>query len=569
MLIYSLIIIIFSSGVNLNRDKSITYSRILSLVLLNCVIISYNNLYFTSLGEIGEGIGIFGGLFSISTINATFTIFLLLISFLIVNLTSFYPRKLLIKEQSGIIAKIFSFFNFNKSKILNIMNEQYKIIEYSLIIIFVIIGGIFLMSSNDLISIFLSIELQSYGLYIISSIYRNSESSTSAGLTYFLLGALASCFILLSAGLLYSNTGFTSLDNLYVISNITEMMSDSLQDSNLYITKYKSFNSNFLEISLIILSIGFLFKISAAPFHFWSPDVYDAVPTIVTTFIAIVAKITIFIFFFELINHIYNNFNYIYDWTIIFIFSSLLSLIIGTVLGLTQIRIKRLYAYSTISHIGFILLALNIKSTESIQAFLFYLIQYSLSNLNAFFILIAIGYSLYFYVHKNKSIENDVILKERNNSPIQLISQLKGYFYVNAHLSLSLAITLFSFIGIPPLIGFFAKFMVLSSAIDKGYVFMSVLIVLTSVIGGVYYLVIIKHIFFDSSIYKLNNSLKNLSLNLFIFYKNLKSKVPFNIDKITLNSSLSTTISLLTSFTTFLPLSPAHPVFLKNWWLSF
>lgn len=183
--------------------------------------------------------------------------------------------------------------------------------------------------------------------------------------------------------------------------------------------------------------------------------------------------------------------------------SSLLSLIVGTVLGLTQFRIKRLFAYSTISHLGFILLALTISSVESTQAFIFYLMQYSISNLNAFIILVTIGFTLYCYVNENKENEE---LVDKNNSPVQLISQLKGYFYINPILSLSFAITIFSFVGIPPLIGFFAKQMVLSAALDKGYIFLSFIAILTSVIGAVYYLGIIKEIFFFSEKpeYKLN-----------------------------------------------------------------
>src|ERR1700709_365670 len=179
--------------------------------------------------------------------------------------------------------------------------------------------------------------------------------------------------------------------------------------------------------------------------------------------------------------------------------SSILSLIIGSILGLTQYRIKRLYAYSTISHIGFILLALSINNVESMQAFFFYIMQYSITNLNAFIILIAIGSSLYYHV----SNENNIIgnLKDRNNSPIQLISQLKGYVYVNPYLSISLAITLFSFIGIPPLVGFFGKQMILSAALDQGYIFITLIAILTSVISAVYYLVIIKSIFFNEKYY--------------------------------------------------------------------
>jgi len=169
------------------------------------------------------------------------------------------------------------------------------------------------------------------------------------------------------------------------------------------------------------------------------------------------------------------------------------------VLGLTQFRIKRLFAYSTISHIGFLLLALSINSVESIQSFIFYLVQYSISNLNAFFLIISIGYTLFIFTNKNIKHIN---LLDKNNSPIQLLSQLKGYFFINHTLAISLAITIFSFAGIPPLIGFFAKQMVLSAALQDGFIFMALIAIITSVISAVYYLNIVKVMFFDSHSYK-------------------------------------------------------------------
>jgi NADH-ubiquinone oxidoreductase chain 2 len=188
-----------------------------------------------------------------------------------------------------------------------------------------------------------------------------------------------------------------------------------------------------------------------------------------------------------------------YTWSTSLLVSSLLSLIIGTILGLTQFRIKRLFAYSTISHIGFLLLALSINSVESIQSFIFYIMQYSISNLNAFFLLISIGYTLFIFTNKNI---NQINLSEKNNSPIQLLSQIKGYFYINHTLAISLAITIFSFAGIPPLVGFFAKFMVLSAALQDGFVFIALIAVITSVISAVYYLNIVKIMFFDLYSYK-------------------------------------------------------------------
>jgi NADH-ubiquinone oxidoreductase chain 2 len=235
-----------------------------------------------------------------------------------------------------------------------------------------------------------------------------------------------------------------------------------------------------------------------------------------------------------------DNFN----WISALLISSLLSLIIGSVLGLTQFRIKRLFAYSTISHVGFILLALSINSIESIQAFIFYLMQYSISNLNAFIILISIGYSLYFYVNENEEYK---LLKDKNNSPIQLVSQLRGYFHINPILALSLAITVFSFAGIPPLLGFFAKQMVLSAALDNGYVFITLVAILTSVVSAVYYLNIIKELFFFKPEYKINSVVldTNLKGNI-VKNKIIVDKLSFKLDNIVLSGSLTITISILT-----------------------
>lgn len=247
--------------------------------------------------------------------------------------------------------------------------------------------------------------------------------------------------------------------------------------------------------------------------------------------------------------------------------SSLLSFIVGSVLGLTQSRIKRLFAYSTISHVGFILLGLSADNTESTQACIFYIFQYTISNLNAFFILLSVGFILYLYVYKEgietRGIRDKII--DENNSPIQLISQIKGYFYVNSYLSISLAITLFSFIGIPPIAGFFAKQMILSSALnnnpgENSQVFLALVAIITSVIGAAYYLNLIKQIFFYKSDYSINSSINHITLSAYILgsdttvlkekqaeiEKKQPERVDFDYNNITINSGLSSTISVIT-----------------------
>jgi NADH-ubiquinone oxidoreductase chain 2 len=540
MILTFLVLLLLSNGLTVRPDTSILFNRIGILIIFYGIISSYTNYYINYLEK---GVSLYGGLFNITSITITFHIFILLVSGVILCLTAFYPRKKYIDNSTSMLNILLKKVEEQKT-IINKSAEHFTIIEYALVIIFVISGATLLISSSDLGSIYLCVELQSFSLYIISSMHRNSESSTGSALTYFLLGGLSSCFILLGIALIYANSGLTNLDSIYSI----------ISDSNIYIYYSSWYVHSYIFYSLLLISVGFLFKIAAAPFHWWSPDVYDGVPTIVTIFIAILGKIAILILLLELVHYtssLLHSTLQFYSWTTSLSISCLFSMVIGTILGLTQTRIKRLLAYSTISHIGFILMALIVHSIESYQAFIFYLIQYILTNLNAFFIIIGIGYTLYLYYTNNSEYNN---LPEKNNSPIQLISQLKGYFSINPSLALCLVITMFSFVGLPPLVGFFAKQMVLTTALDNSKTILVLIGVLTSVIGAVYYLTIIKTVYFDvsnylkpekyvnfslSNVYSINLSIINLLIIIFILIPdeilnlcNLLAVVNFSLDGI-------------------------------------
>ena len=220
---------------------------------------AYITLNFSFLAT---GIGLYGGLFHATQVTHAFHIFLYFISIVIIQLTAFYPRKLLVEPYSSLFSMLTFTFVYDNVNIVNKVGQQFKIIEYPLILLFIITGGVFLMSSSDIVSIFLSIELQSYGLYLLATLYKNSELSTAAGLTYFLLGSLSSCFILLGTSLLYANSGTTALDGYYIITGISNIAYEFQEGiSDLY-------NPLYLNMSLLIMSVGFLFKVSAAPFHF-------------------------------------------------------------------------------------------------------------------------------------------------------------------------------------------------------------------------------------------------------------------------------------------------------------
>jgi len=508
MIFISILILIVAIALpSFNKQISpILFTRISSIIFLYAGALSFNALYIQS---IGSGIGIYSGLFHVTLVSQLLEVFLLIIGSLILIA---WP----LKASTVTSNSIFSLRT-----------------EYSLIVLFSSLGASLLVSSADLVSMYLSIELQSFGVYILATLYRDSESATSAGLKYFLLGGLSSCLILLGAGLIYTFTGLTNFESIYSLISVS--------DSHNIIQG--------LSLGMVLIFVGFLFKIAAAPLHNWAPDVYDDSPTIVTIWLTIMPKISIIILLLELTTQAYSSVsllsiggdslsyssaglggsldiintilgnsnlngaestspsegkvNTLYLITNLLLISSLLSLIIGTVVGLAQTKIKRLLAYSTISHIGFILLALAINSEQSIDSLIFYIIQYSITNLNTFLIIIALGYiinnSLSTIPTASLRTEGEELLHKeaisaryKAETDLRFISELKGQFFSNPLLSLSLTVCLFSMAGIPPLMGFFSKQFVLSSALDSGYYFISIIAILVSVISASYYLKIIR-----------------------------------------------------------------------------
>jgi len=548
MIFTSILILIVAKALpSINRNlSSIYFTRISSIIFLYAGVLSLNTLYIQS---IGSGIGIYSGLFQITQVSVLIESFLLIIGSLILiswpNINQYINIKskaaaaaatpsgevtavaavnslqLLVSQQSTLSANVNNIAKYSKP-------SQ----DYSLIVLFSSLGSCLLISSFDLISLYISIELQSFGLYVLSTLYRDSESSTKAGLKYFLLGGLSSCIILLGCGIIYAYTGLTNFESLY---SIISTSNSCFYSSNSFITDANysvSWPIQGLSLGLILIFIGFLFKIAAAPLHNWSPDVYDEVPTIVTIWLTIIPKISILVLLLELQSYygftlmtseanLFNSFQgitelaslqqlaslefNIFNGSILsvsrnlLLISSLLSLIIGTVVGLAQSRIKRLLAYSTISHIGFILLALAINSESSIDSLIFYIIQYTITNLNIFLIIMALSYITSGSSASANSEASNLITVTTEIKDIRYISELKGKFLSNPILSLSLAICLFSMAGIPPLIGFFSKQFVLYSAIQNGYYFIAIIAILVSVISASYYLKIVKVIYTSSS----------------------------------------------------------------------
>ena len=326
-------------------------------------------------------------------------------------------------------------------------------IEYPIIILASTLGMILMISSYDLIVFYLGLELQSLGLYILSSFRRDDEKSTEAGLKYFVLSALASGLLLYGCSLIYGFTGSTNF----------EVISANLDGSN-----------TGAVFGIVFIIVGLAFKVSAVPFHMWTPDVYEGSPTSVTSFFALVPKIAALAVF---IRFMYVPFiNVINQWQIIIVFLSIASMILGAVAAIGQNNIKRLMAYSSIGHMGYALAGLAAGTNAGIQSTIIYLTIYLVMNLGAF---------------------GCIFMMKRENVFYENINELSGLSKNHPVLSLSFLIILFSLAGIPPLAGFFAKFYVFMSVIEVKMYTLAVIGLVTTVVSAFYYLRIIKVIYFD------------------------------------------------------------------------
>ena len=326
-------------------------------------------------------------------------------------------------------------------------------IEYSILILSSVLGMMIMISSNDLIVFYMGLELQSLALYVLATFNRDEIKSSEAGLKYFVLSALSSGLLLYGCSLIY---GFTGSTNFNVIA--------SQLNSNEYA----------LTFGIVFILVGLAFKISAVPFHMWAPDVYEGSPTSVTLFFTMVPKIAALTVF---IRFLYVPFlNLIDQWQMILIFLSIASMVFGAVAAIGQTNLKRLVAYSSISHVGYALAGLATGSNEGIQSSVIYITIYVLMNLGLFSCL---------------------LMMKRNNVYYEQIDDLSGLSKNHPLLSLSLLIILFSLAGIPPLAGFFAKFYIFKSVLEQSMFFLAIVGLLSTVVAAFYYLRLIKIMYFD------------------------------------------------------------------------
>ena len=376
---------------------------------------------------------------------------------------------LLISNHNLVIIKIILLLS--SSIVIILPNNIYEY-EFSQLILLATLGMMLLISSNDLISLYLSIELISLSLYILATIRINSQHSTEAGLKYFLLGALTSGLLLFGMALLYTFTGETNLINL---------------ENIIWYTQY----DNQIAFAVLFILVALLFKLAAAPFHMWLPDVYEGSPTIVTAYFAIVPKIAIL---FTLINLTLNTFIALQPYIIpLYIATAIASLFVGAIGAINQAKMKRMISYSAILNMGWMLIAFIPLSVNSVHATFIYIILYIVMSINIFTLLL-------------------------NFNQYNYITQFSALSRYNPVLAYTFAFTLLSVAGIPPLAGFFSKYLVLYNTIQNEYWVLAGIAIITSAISTFYYLRIIKYIFFKHSqyfyykhlndiIYPLNNNI--------------------------------------------------------------
>ena len=348
-----------------------------------------------------------------------------------------------------------SLFVLNSSKGFIVENKLDKF-EYPIIILLSILGMFFMVSSNDLILFYLGLELQSLSLYILASIDRDNLRSTESGIKYFVLSALSSGLLLYGCSLLYGFTGSTNFD----------LISSQLNKEN-----------TGAVFAMVFILVGLAFKVSAVPFHMWTPDVYEGAPTSITSYFAVVPKVAGLAL---LIKFMYIPFsNILLEWQTIIIFISIASMILGAVAAMIQKNFKRLLAYSSIGHIGYALAGVATGAISGYESAIIYISIYVIMNIGAFSCL---------YL-----LKKDGQYKEN-------ISDLSGISKKHPLLAISLLIILFSLAGVPPLGGFFAKFYVFVAVLEKEMYALAIIGLLTTVMSAFYYLKIIKTIYFDDNI---------------------------------------------------------------------
>tara|TARA_B100001063_G_scaffold161781_1_gene150982 strand:+ start:602 stop:2017 length:1416 start_codon:yes stop_codon:yes gene_type:complete len=354
-----------------------------------------------------------------------------------------------------ILILISSLFVLNASKKFIIDNKLEKF-EYPIIILLSILGMFFMVSSNDIILFYLGLELQSLSLYILASIDRDNLKSSESGIKYFVLSALSSGLLLYGCSLLYGFTGTTNFD----------LIANQLNKEN-----------TGAVFAMVFILVGLSFKVSAVPFHMWTPDVYEGAPTAITSYFAAVPKVAGLAVLIKFMLIPFSNI--LTEWQTIIIFISVASMILGAIAAIGQKNIKRLLAYSSIGHIGYALAGVATGVVSGYESTIVYITIYVVMNVGAFS-------CLYLFKKDGEYKEN--------------ISDLSGISKKHPMLSISFLIILFSLAGIPPLGGFFAKFYIFTAVLEQEMYALAIIGLLTTVISAVYYLKIIKIIYFDNSV---------------------------------------------------------------------
>ena len=370
-----------------------------------------------------------------------------------------------------ILILISSLFVLNSSKNFITENNLDKF-EYPIIILLSILGMFFMVSSNDLILFYLGLELQSLSLYILASIDRDNLRSSESGIKYFVLSALSSGLLLYGCSLLYGFTGSTNFD----------LIANQLTKENVGAV-----------FAMVFILVGLAFKVSAVPFHMWTPDVYEGAPTSITNYFAVVPKVAGLALLIKFMLIPFSNI--LLEWQTILIFISIASMILGAVAAIVQKNIKRLLAYSSIGHIGYALAGVATGEISGYESSIIYISIYVIMNIGAFSCL---------YL-----LKKDGQYKEN-------ISDLSGISKKHPLLAISLLIILFSLAGVPPLGGFFAKFYIFTAVLEKEMYALAIIGLLTTVISAFYYLKIIKTIYFDDSFITLEK-VKNKTAQVSIF----------------------------------------------------
>nr|YP_009029703.1 NADH dehydrogenase subunit 2 [Magnusiomyces capitatus]AHY04957.1 NADH dehydrogenase subunit 2 [Magnusiomyces capitatus] len=519
MLVLGTLILILSTF-NLKTMKEVKeIYRMGMMLLMQMMVMLYDSMH---LDFMNNGLSMYNDMFMVTSYTKLMEVLMFIMAMVYLYIMKEYTYNVNTMNKDNTLDNLkVNLFGNNPAKMLRGPMELIILMTLNLF------GMMLFMQWNNIMVMFVTLELQSYTLYLITTMFNKSYNSTKSGLYYFLLGSVGSMFVLLGFTILYSETGLVNMSDIYQMYNNNTLL-----------------NNNIIFLSYLFILMGLFFKMGTAPFHNWLINIYANTPTMITIWMSIIAKMSMLTVIYTLISNssfIYNN-NYVnllssnyivYNIPLFLATISIISIMFGAMGGLGQFTIKRIIGYSGLVNSGYFMFVMLSNNNSTLSTYLFNIYQYSLTHMVWFVLMLVNG--LYYSNTKtlNQLYTNNLRPRSSINVPMEFVKDLYGYLFINPYLGFSYMVVLSSLIGIPPTTGFYAKYYVLLTGMNSSYLFMGMLVLLSSAMTIYYYIFIVKNLMVTDT----NNNMKIINI-----WKNMYNK---NYQNIKMTPMLSMVMSII------------------------